>query len=218
MTRGIEPFFCVLVSGGAVCLGLLWAGARMRIGRRPWTVKLGCAVAALLALGAPVGGMPLWKWVFSFCPNPSVPMVGLVGAALWRQLRGARVLQPAEWRVLWGFGAVAGTGLYLHPMLPVSADLYYWGWQHTVSVWTMAGLAIVAFARGNRTGIIFLATLVAYELQALESANGWDYLIDPFYWVLSLGAATVHLAQVGRAWFRRVCDWGAAVPAGSLPL
>ena len=203
MTRGIEPAFCVLVCGAAVWLGLLWAGARFRSGRPQRGVKVAYATIAVLMLFVPFNGMPLWNWVFSFCPNPSVPMVGLVCAALWQHLGGVRVLQPVEWRTLWGFGAVAGTMLYLHPLLPSSTDLYYWGWQHAVSVWAMAGLAVVVFTRGNRAGFFFLAALIAYELRALESPNAWDYLVDPFYWLLSLGIAAGHLARAGRAWCRK---------------
>jgi hypothetical protein len=32
-----------------------------------------------------------------------------------------------------------------------------------------------------------VAALAALGLEALESRNAWDYVIDPFYWLLSLG-------------------------------
>lgn len=196
MIRGLEPVWGGLVCGAAVCLGLLCAGERLRVGRLPRAVKWACAAGTGLLMWLPLHGLPLWKWVFSFCPNPSLPMVGVVGAALWQHLGGGRVLQPREWGTLWGFGAVAGTVLYLHPLLPAAVDPYYWGWHHSASIGVMAGLALAAFAAGSRTGFLFLAALIAYELQVLESPNGWDYLVDPFYWMLSLGALAAH--WVGR--------------------
>jgi hypothetical protein len=209
MTRGIEPILCGLVSGAAVCLGLLWTRARFVAGRQQGIVKVAYAMVTALAMFVPVNGVPLWNWVFSLCPNPSLPMVGLVGAALAQRLGGVRLLQPAEWRTVWIFGAVAGTVLYLHPLLPGSTDPYYWGWHHTVSVGAMAGLALVAFAGGNRAGFFPLAAMMAYELRALESPNGWDYLVDPFYWMLSLGFGAAHLARAVRVWW--------AQPRGSRP-
>lgn len=216
MTRSIDPVFCGLASGAVLWLGLLWAGARYRIGQQRRWVKVGFAIATVLLLFVPFGGMPLWNWVFSFCPNPSLPMLGLVCAGLWQHLCGVRVLQPADWQAGWGFGAVAGTLLYLHPLVPGAADLYYLGWQHSVAVWSMAGLALAAFAFGNRAGGFFLAALIAYELRALESPNGWDYLVDPFYWLVSLGVLGAQaVGALRRAWDRRVQS-RAPFPAGGV--
>ena len=209
MIRGMEPVLCGLVSGAALCLSLLCAGERLRGGQLPRAARWACAAGTALVMFVPFHGLPLWNWVFSFCPNPSLPMVGAVGAALWQHLGGVRVLQPGEWRTLWGFGAGAGTLLYLHPLLPGSVDPYYWGWHHEASIGLMAGLALLAFATGSRTGFLFLAALIAYELRALESPNGWDYLVDPIYWMLSLGAGAVHCLRGVRIWWQS--------PRGSRP-
>lgn len=192
MNGGIDPVFYGLVCGATLWLALLWAGTSWRVARRHRTVQAGCAAATVLLLFVPCGGMPLWNWAFSFCPNPSLPMLGMVCAALWARLGGVAVFKPADWRLLIGFGAVAGTVLYLHPFARSGFDLYYWGWHHEVAVWTMAALALTALAFGNRAGVLFLAALIAYELQALESHNGWDYLVDPILWLVCLGLTLVH--------------------------
>jgi hypothetical protein len=200
MNHGMEPILGGLVSGGAVCLGLLWLGERLRAGPLPRSIKWACVIITIGVMWIPLRGVPLWNWVFTFCPNPSLPLVGVVAVALARHLGEMRLLQPREWRTLWVFGAVAGTLLYLHPLLPSGSDPYYWGWHHAVSVWALAGLALAAFATGNRTGFLFLAALIAYELQVLESPNGWDYLVDPFYWMLSLGLGVRHCLRVAGTW------------------
>ena len=192
MNGGIDPVFYGVGCGATLWLALLWAGTRWRLVRRHRTVPAVCALASMALLVVPFGGMPLWNWAFSFCPNPSLPMLGMVCAALWAHLGGVAVFKPADWRALIGFGAAVGTLVYLHPFVLPGIDLYYWGWHHEVAVWGMAGLALVALAFGNRTGVLFLAALIAYELEALESHNGWDYLVDPILWLICLGLTVAH--------------------------
>jgi hypothetical protein len=83
--------------------------------------------------------------------------------------------------------AFAGSALYLHPMFLGAVDLYYWGWERTWAVWGLAAMAGVLLLWGNRLGVLFLAALIAYAVNALESQNCWDYIMDPFYWLISVG-------------------------------
>ncbi|MBI5690139.1 MAG: hypothetical protein HZC55_08565 [Verrucomicrobia bacterium] len=203
MIRGVEPVGGALLAGASLWLGLLWLGSRVGLSQRRRSVQGAAALLAVGALFVPLGEMPLWQWVFSFCPNPSVPAIAVVGAALWERLRGVPVVRVAEWRLLWGFGAVAGTLLYLHPLLPSSVDPYYFGWRHAPAIWAMAGLALLAFGAGNRAGSVFFVALVAYELRVLESPNAWDYVVDPLFWLWSLGKGAAAGLRVGLRWWRR---------------
>jgi hypothetical protein len=203
-----------LVLMAVIWLVLLWAGTRWQgaAGRR--SVKLGFGFAAVLLLFLPVGGLQLWSWTFGFCPNPSFPLLGIVCAGLWQRLFGLEVFKPADWNATWVFGAVTGSALYLHPMLVGSLDLYYWGWEHAVSAWGLAALAIAFLARGNRLGVLLLGALIGYSLRALESENAWDYLVDPVYWIVSL--AVVVGQTVARALaFRRAAKLRVPAPASA---
>lgn len=182
-------------------------------------VKL-LAGVAVAGLGfVPIGGLPLWSRVFSFYPNPSLPMLGLVCAALGQRFLGLELLARADWRATWIFGAVTGTILYLHSMTFGAIDLYYWGWERDSAAWVLAAVTTGFLARGNRFGLVLLAALMAYAVGALESENCWDYVMDPFYWLFSLGAtATATLAAIFRALNRfrisplRKCPAGAEPP------
>lgn len=180
----LEPAVCAVAAAGAVWLGWqslgAWCGWRGRV-----YSGVGALVAGAVLL-LPMGGLPGWQWTYSVCPNPSLPLVILVLLGLWRRFGWSGGFQPADWDSAWAFGAIAGTLLYLHPLLPDTWDLYYWGWQHSVTVWVMAALALAALAFGLRFGLVLLGTLGAYELSVLESPNGWDYLVDPIYWFVSL--------------------------------
>jgi hypothetical protein len=178
--------FYAVVAVALLWLALLWVCARLKIKRRSRTIKTLFGAVTVLLVFVPINGVPLWNRVFSFYPNPSLPMLGMACAALWQRLFGIAVFKPADWRATWTFGAIAGSALYLHPMIFGAVDLYYWGWERSFATWTLAGLAMVFIAQGNRFGVLCLAALLAYAVGALESQNGWDYLMDPFYWFVSL--------------------------------
>lgn len=177
---------CALATGAMLWLALLWLSSRLKMRQRQRTTKALFGLATVFLLFVPIGGLPLWSRAFSFYPNPSLPMLGLVCAALWQRLLGIEVLKPADWTAAWVFGAVAGSLLYLHPVLGGGVDLYYWGWERDTAAWTLAAMAAGLLAWGNRLGVLLLAALMAYAVNALESRNGWDYTMDPFFWLVSL--------------------------------
>jgi hypothetical protein len=197
MSDRLEAVFHGVICGLTLWLAVLWVVARCTTTRPGRTFKAGLGIATGLGLFVPIAGAPVLSWAFSFCPNPSVPMLGMIFAALWQHIRGVTVFKPADWRALWIFGAVAGTALYLHPWIFSAIDLYYWGWHETVAVGAIATLAVGLLAWGNRLGVLFLGALIVYELEALESHNCWDYVIDPFYWLISLGLGG---AEIFRWW------------------
>jgi hypothetical protein len=185
-----------------IWLVLLWAGTRRSGGACRRSVKLIFGFTAVLLLFLPVGGLRLWSWTFGFCPNPSFPLIGVVCAGLWQRLFGLEVFKPADWNATWLFGAVAGSVLYLHPMLVGSLDLYYWGWEPAVSAGGLAALAITFLAFGNRFGVLLLGALLGYSLRALESENAWDYSLDPLYWIVSVAVVVGQTVARLRAWRR----------------
>lgn len=193
-TLHLPPFLYACIAAATLWLALLWVCARLKMKRRNRVLKTTFGVATILLLFVPLDGVPLWNRAFSFYTNPSLPMLGLVCAALWQRLFGIVVFKPADWRATWIFGAVAGSALYLHPMILGALDLYYWGWERTYAIWTLAGLAVIFLAAGNRLGVLLLAALIGYAVNALESQNCWDYVMDPFFWFVSLGAIVVRAA------------------------
>jgi hypothetical protein len=190
------PAFYTMILVATLWFALLWACARLRVRGCTRRVNLGFGIATVLILFLPVGNLRLWSWAFSFCPNPSLPLLGMVCAGLWQRLFGIVIFKRADWRAIWIFGAVVGSALYLHTMVFGSLDLYYWGWHRESAGWCLAALAVAFLAWGNRHGVLLLAALMAYAVDALESANCWDYVIDPFYWMIGV---VVTIAR-GAAW------------------
>ncbi|MEY4940642.1 MAG: hypothetical protein RIQ93_2377 [Verrucomicrobiota bacterium] len=189
MNLPLVSIFYVLVWLAAGWLALLCLGDRLRgksaRARRVLLPALGAIM--LLFLLVPVGGLPGWSRAFSFWTNPSLPLLGLIAVALWHRLTPVRVFRSEDWRGAWIFGAVAGFVLYIPPLVGGTIDLYFWGWDSRVAILGLTGLTVAFVAAGRRMGVLILGSLMAYSIDALESRNGWDYLIDPVYWMISLG-------------------------------
>jgi hypothetical protein len=191
--------FYVVYLTAVIWLGLLFVVGRKKRQLLP-VQKGGLGVIACGSVFILVKGLPLWKLVFSFHPNPSLPLMGLVMIALWKKLTDWTIFRPEEWRAAWIFGAVAGSTLYLHSFVYGPVDLYFFGWDSEPVIVCMAGLGLIFLVNGNRFGILFIAALLAFGMDILESSNGWDYVIDPAYWLIGMGVTL----RTGVAWlFRR---------------
>jgi hypothetical protein len=174
-----------------VLIVILWLGLwkLARGDRRPAAVKIGLGVLALVICILPVSGLPLWRSVFAVWGNPSVPLLSLVVAALIQRWWGVTLLSPVDRRAIWEAGAVAGTVLYFHSVLFGGLDLYFLGWDRRVFVTAILIATIVLIGRGHRTGVVLLLVLVAMAAGVLESTNGWDYLVDPVFWLIGVGVS-----------------------------
>lgn len=202
LTDGVYATSAILV----LWLGLLVLWSRLRPGPTGAGWKLTAGAAALALALLPVQGVALWRWGLGVFPNPSMPLLGLVGAALVARLTGVRLLTESDRRDAWWLGALAGCVLYPHAWGLWPFDLYFWGWRRELWIWSLA-LLVLAFALvGRRTGVLVLLALVGHALDLLESDNGWDYLVDPVYWLV--GVAVAARAALNRRGGGRGSDTG----------
>ena len=82
---------------------------------------------------------------------------------------------------------VCGVGLVFYPLaLGLSGfDPYALGFQPWGLLWCLAALSIFLYWRGCGILLLMLGLdVMAYALHWLESANLWDYLLDPLLWGL----------------------------------
>jgi len=197
MSDVIASLFHPVALGACTWLILLWTHARISRKTPPLAVKLTTGLVTGLILLLPVQGASVGCWAQGFHPNPSLPGVGLIVAALVHRLFGLVLLRPADLRALLIYGAIAGSVLYLHTFWSSTADLYYLGWLDTAAIWTIAVLSLSFLAAGNRMGVILLFALLAFTFSALESDNAWDYLIDPITWMVCTSLLTFRLLRTG---------------------
>jgi hypothetical protein len=200
MTTGLIPYvFSFVWPTAFLLLAFSFVPRRHRVPARPAAGFAAMLAIALAVSLIPVGGIPLGRWLTGVCSNFSLPLLALLTGGIGRRIfrtnwLGARGTRAALW-----FGAAAGGLLYPMAMGLGGMDSYAAGWNFS---WLFAGtgaLAMLLIWRGNKFGLVLLSAIAAYHLGLLESDNYWDYLVDPVYFLVSLGA----LVRQGLRGFRR---------------
>jgi hypothetical protein len=155
----------------------------------------GIGAAVLLV---PIQGLVVARWVAGLNTNFSVPLTALMAASVCERVCARPLLSEREWATAWLFGAVGGLALYPMALGLGGFDPYEWGWP--VSPLFIAVGAITAWLvwQQNRFGMVLLLAAVAFQLGLLESANYWDYLLDPIYSLVSIGWLAGRLAASTR--------------------
>ena len=168
--------------------GFQFLAGRFRPQWRGWgrLSLLGLVAGGLLAV--PAQGMPIAGWVRGLNANFSIPFTGLIAAAVWEEEFRRKLFSAGDWTAGWAFGAVAGLALYPLALGWGRFDPYEWGWSFSPLFVVSAALSVILLWKQNRFGLLLLLAILAYSLRLLESANYWDYLVDPVYCVVSMVA------------------------------
>jgi hypothetical protein len=171
-------------------LALIFAGLARLVGLRPqrWGWCAGLAIFSLAIMAVPVGGLPIARWLAGIVDHWSVPSTALLAATVIRLSFGIDVLRPKDRRAAWLFGALAGLLLYPLALGWGHYDPYSLGWHFGPLFVGVAVLACGLILRKNRFGIVLVLAIAAWHLRAVESGNYWDCLLDPFYFLFSIGA------------------------------
>jgi hypothetical protein len=187
MSHTILIAVCAAVCPGlALARGLQALAGRCGLERRGWGRLSLLSLAVIGFLAVPVLGIPIAGWVRGLNANFSLPLTGLLAAAVWQEEFRVKLLAGSDWTAGWAFGSVAGLGLYPLALGWGNYDPYEWGWRFSPLFVASAGLTGVLLWKRNRFGLVLLLAILAYHLRLLESSNYWDYLLDPVYWVASL--------------------------------
>jgi hypothetical protein len=145
----------------------------------------GLGAVALSGAAFPLGDFTLWRWCMSVHANPSVLFIGFLAAYVGSRLVGRPWLTVADRLTAYLIGFVVGGVLYGSATGYPRPDLYAWAWESGWVVVCAGALAAVLIVAGNRVGILLVVALAAHVADLMESHNLWDYLIDPFFWLLS---------------------------------
>jgi hypothetical protein len=159
-----------------------------------WRLLWLAGVSALGILVVPIDGVRIARWIAAINANFSIPLAGLLVAAIWEGAFARPLFAPREWTSAWWTGAIGG--LLLYPMaLGISAvDPYEWGWQFSPLFIASSALTAWLIWKQNRFGIVLLLAIIAFHGSLLESDNYWDYLVDPIYCLTSFVALAGRVA------------------------
>ena len=153
-------------------------------------------------------------WLGLAFQSPSVTMVALCAAGLWRRMRPhsqAPTASPAPSLWMWGFsglGIAVGWLLLLDTLALLPLSLFPWGWT-PLAVALAALVALLPWAIQVQKGAwdiapwVFGSAVVVFLLTRLPGGNLWDALLDPWLWLAMHGFVAVqiyrHLQRRGAA-------------------
>lgn len=157
------------------------------------------AVLSAAAIFIPVKGIPLAGWVIGINANFSIPLTALLFSKIWQNATGAALFDRRALLATWIFGLAAGLALYpqVLGLGPARAlDPYALGYGSTGFSLILLAITVTLLLTKNRFGVVLIAAMLAYDLRLLESPNLWDYIVDPFFAVLSLSAIGFELFRL----------------------
>ncbi len=161
---------------------------RCGIAARGWARLLGCGLVALVVLLIPIDRLALARWMPALAANFSVPFAGMLAIAIWEGTTSRRFFSQQDWMVAWLFGLFSGLVLYPFALGVGPSDPYASGWRFSALFVAVGILCILLIAMRNRFGLLLLLSIAAQRLRLFESTNYWDYIVDPFYFLVSLPA------------------------------
>jgi hypothetical protein len=178
----------MLLAAGLVCLSVRRWGLNLR-------ARIGLALAAAVSVMLPMGDLFAADYIRAVFGDLSVLSQAMLAAFILGYVADRRLLDVRQLRAVMA-AAIAG-GLFLYPaalgLVPV--DPYSLGFGSVYFAGALGGLTLIAWYLGFHwlAGGMLLA-VSARLLDALESRNLWDYLLDPLlvlYAALWLGATAL---------------------------
>ena len=152
-------------------------------------VLAGLTVLGMLPL---IGGMSLSGYLRGLTDDLAcTTMVGLMAGALMR-LGFINAWSRPQITQLWICFAVGGALLFPAAMGVGMIDTYGWGFNPRPLLIAVAVVALLmVFLRNAPGAFLLIAATGAFVLDVKPSDNYWDYLLDPFIFLYSIGALVV---------------------------
>ncbi len=137
-------------------------------------------VLLILCLFIPVFGLSIGQWLRSVFGDLSVLTLIIFANILAQRLFNFKLLSPLSRQALL-LGIVLLSVVFYPMALGLSAvDPYHFGYAPVGMSILLFSASIYAWFKGQRDlAIVLLMPLFAFNLRLLESANLWDYLLDP---------------------------------------
>lgn len=174
---GIDLVLC------AGCLRLL--SGRQGTGR--WAKRTAAFCFVVLWLPVGVTQLPVLAYIRGISSDLSITLVALACLGLCQRLFGFSVPARRETMALNGVLAAAAVVLYPAALGWGDWDAYRVGWA-SYGMWaSLLVLSLFCWAQGLRlVPLLAGLSLLAWSAGLMESANLWDYLIDPWLAVAAL--------------------------------
>lgn len=144
-----------------------------------WIPMVTLASAVSLVVILPIGDLSVGRWLFSLFPNPSIPLIALLLSFVLKNVFQFNILDMSAMQTCRFFSLFSGVILYPMALGIGTFDPYCAGWHFSWLFVILLCVTLLLLFFKNRFSVVLLATILAYDLQLLESGNLWDYLVDP---------------------------------------
>ena len=182
----LTDFFALLSIDLVLCAGCLrLLSGRQGAGRwAKWTAAF-CFVVLWLPVGA--AQLPVLASIRGISSDLSVTLVALACLGMCQRLFGFSAPARRETMALAGVLAAAAVVLYPSALGWGDWDAYRSGWA-SYGMWaSLLVLSLFCWVQGLRlVPLLAGLSLLAWSAGLMESANLWDYLIDPWLAVAAL--------------------------------
>lgn len=167
----------------SVLLAML-AGKYIQAVHKRWLIF---AALLLICLIVPLNGLSIGQWLRTVFGDFSVIMLAIFANIVAQRFFGFDLLKPAARSNLLRGIVLAGVLFYPLALGLGSIDSYALGFAPLWLVLLLCATSVMVWFRGQRDlAIVLLLPVAAFNLRLLESANLWDYLLDPVLFCYAL--------------------------------
>ncbi|MBI5428869.1 MAG: hypothetical protein HY938_00225 [Nitrosomonadales bacterium] len=169
------------------------------ITRFPWSRRAVLAGVFFVLALIPFGGMPIAAYLRGVTGDLSITTLVLLWCALLSGLRNPAIVsaEPVESRGLPMLIAIVAMFFYPLSLGIGMFDPYRPGYGDPVLIAALLLIALAAWFRKSALITLCIALAVlAWSLGWYESANLWDYLLDPFMAIYSLCALVLQAVRI----------------------
>ncbi|MBK9154319.1 MAG: hypothetical protein IPM25_08900 [Chloracidobacterium sp.] len=168
-------------------LGLaVLASTFLRLDRKSSLTKLIILAACVLIPFLPVDDIDLGRYYLSVVGHVSATSTLLLAAILYQRIAGRNLLAQGELTILASIISVGSALLYASAFGLIGFNAFELGFGSLVLFSVLLAINVLLFGFGKYfTGCMISLTVIAYNVNLLDSLNYWDYFTDPPLAVLS---------------------------------
>jgi len=153
----------------------------------------GAAIKGLLLIFSlvialyPVRGLSVSDYILSFNPSFSIGSIALLLIVVSNRIINKRLLLHKDLMILSGWNILISLIVFIPALGFTGQDIYASGYGFSLLFVVMALVTIFLVYKKSPLSYIFIAYIVAFNLQLLPSGNFFDYITDGVLIFISLG-------------------------------
>lgn len=156
--------------------------------------RIAVSVLLVLCMLVPVNGLSIAQWLRSVVGDLSVITFVILLNILLSRLLFINIINKLDFNVLLSGIVLFGVVFYPLALGLGTLDPYRFGYAPVGISVLLALLSAASWLRGLRgLAVVLVLPLLAFNLHLLESANLWDYLLDPVLMIYAVVQSAAYI-------------------------